>query len=67
MPEFRNGRQVRFYITHYGNGYEINEATDLELAHAGIDMRRDVVGTPLDNLQEAQEKLALYEAQRKHL
>ena len=65
MPEFRNGRQVLFYITHYGTSYEIDEATDLELAKAGIDIKKDVIGMPSETLEEAQKKLALYNAQRK--
>ncbi len=57
MPEFRNGRQVRFYIVRYGASFEIKEATDQELIDAGIS-ERELQGMPSATLQEAQAKLA---------
>ena len=57
MAEFRNGRQVRFYIVRYGKSYEIKEATDQELIDAGI-TGKDLVGIPSETLQEAQLKLS---------
>ena len=53
----RNGRLVRYYVIPQGEGFRVEEATDLEIVERGLD--RVFKGLPVVTREEAEEAIRI--------